>query len=135
MPNLSTLEETRDYIGMSNCGDKIFLKFFDNIDYTLFIERRTQGDVNQIQNASVAECKKDRYPFQKVETLDSINRFRSNIRHKSPLYSLKISNSGLNNIDEENRQKIKNDIKNNIRQITRRLCPATTQLFDVYFDS
>lgn len=84
----------------------------------------------------VTEKKQAKYPFQKIETLDSINRFRSNIRHKSPLYSIKIQNSGVNFVeDEKTRENIKKDIKNNIREITRRICPVTTQLFDVFFDN
>lgn len=137
MPDTSSLINTRDYIGLANCGDKIFLKYYDNVDYKAFVPTRVQNsNVDDVVDVATEENHISDYPFQKIETLDSINRFRSNIRHKSPLYSLRISNSGINEFSEEDeKERIKKDIKNNIRTITRKLCPVTTQLFDVFFDS
>lgn len=48
MPDLSCLRNTRDYVGLANCGDRVFLKYFDNIDYDIALSRRTKGDVETV---------------------------------------------------------------------------------------
>lgn len=133
MDSISSLTGTRDYIGINVCGNKLYLKFIDNVNYDTYPV--DSNDIDEIKDIRTQERKTEGYPFQKIEVLDSINRFRSNIRHKSPLFSVTINNTGLGEIDSDLRNKIKSDIKNNIRTMTKKLCPATTELFDVYFDA
>ena len=135
MPNISSLQNSRDYIGINVCGNQPYLKFYDNINYSIGLNHQEKTtNFDDIQSIGVSENSNKVYPFQKIETLDYINRFKNTSKHKSPLYSLKINKTGLSYIkDSDARIKIKKEITNNIREITKKLCPAQTQLFNVYF--
>jgi len=62
---------------------------------------------------------------------------KTDIRHKSNLFSIKIKNSGLeqerNETYNDLAEKMRKDITNNIFKFTSNICPANTQLFDVYY--
>ena len=135
MPSISSIQNARDYIGIDICGNQPYLKFYDNVNYYLGLNTQTKTtNFDDIQSSGVSEDSSKVYPFQKIETFDYINRFRNISKHKSPLYSLKINKTGLSYIkDSDARIKIKKEITNNIREITKKLCPAQTQLFNVYF--
>ncbi len=135
MPSISSIQNARDYIGIDICGNQPYLKFYDNVNYYLGLNTQTKTtNFDDIQSIGVSEDSSKVYPFQKIETFDYINRFRNISKHKSPLYSLKINKTGLSYIkDSDARIKIKKEITNNIREITKKLCPAQTQLFNVYF--
>lgn len=128
MDTPKSLKNCRNYCGLGNGCGTLFLKYYDNVDYV-------GGITNYENDISTVYMEKDnspKYNFQKIETITSINRFRNNIRHKSNLYSIEIRDSGLNNLNEES-VKIKQDIKNNIREIVKKVTPVNTQLFDVFF--
>lgn len=136
MPESDYLSCTRQYCGVGQCGDELYFKYYDNVDYE-FGQRR-HDDNNDIETIDVKRIQR-KYSYQKLETIRSINRFKSNIRHKSNVYSISIRNTGLNTdyIDKginDKVAKLKTDIKNNIREIAKQICPVNTQLFDVYFD-
>lgn len=82
----------------------------------------------------------DSYSYQHVEVVNSVNHFdvgrSGNGRHKSSLFSVVLNNTGLNNstIPEAVKTKLRKDISNNIRKIASKICPAHTQLFNVYFE-
>lgn len=140
MPEISCIDNTRDYIDINVCGNQPYLKYYDNVNYNTGLQLSTQvvtTNYDAIQPVIVAESNNDnykKYPFQKIETLDYINRFRNANKHKSPLYSLKINKTGISYIsDLDARERIRKEITNNIRQITKKICPVQTQLFDVYF--
>lgn len=135
MPSISSIQNARDYIGIDVCGNQPYLKFYDNVNYNTSLNIQTKtNNFDDIQSVGISEDSYKVYPFQKIETFDYINRFRNVSKHKSPLYSLKINKTGLSYIkDSDARIKIKKEITNNIREITKKLCPAQTQLFNVYF--
>lgn len=90
--------------------------------------------------------------YQHVEIIDSLNRYSTGANHKSNMYSIKINNINLTTltsfVSEDDKQidgnhkdvlsviyeNLKADIKNNIRDLTKKLCPVNTELFDVYID-
>lgn len=125
----------RRYVGIGSVGGHVFLKYYD--------------DVKRLENSKV-EHKKDGLSFvkcnetidsngekyQKVEVLDSINRFVSKSNHKSNLYSIRISKLGLVNHESllGKLSEIKSDIEKNVRMIAEKLAPAHTQLFKVYVE-
>jgi len=136
MPDGNTLTNSRQYCGIGTCADKMYLKYYDNVEYTSLC---SLYDENNIISNYVMDGKQKKYSYQKIETVESINRFKSNIKHKSNLYSVALRNTGLNTQYEDSKtnekiEKLKNDIKNNIRDIAKKMCPVETQLFDIYFD-
>ena len=137
------LSSTRQYCGIDTCGNNVFLKFYDNIDYMFEMPTCVETDRNTLTEIQTTENTKKRYPYQKLETLDGINKFRANIKHKSNLFSINIDNTGIDSLSIDNltetqnqklRAQIKSDIKNQVRTLARKFCPADTCLFDVYFD-
>ena len=52
------------------------------------------------------------------------------------MYSLSLNDTGLNssNIAETTKAKLRQNITNSIRVIAEKICPANTQLFQVYFE-
>lgn len=135
MPEISTIQNTRDYIGIDVCGNQPYLKFYDNKNYSTGLTQNVKtNNLSDINTIEVAEDYTNYYPYQKIETFDYVNKFKNNNVHKSPLYSLKINKSGISYISDSNiRTRLKKEITNNIREITKKLCPAQTQLFNVYF--
>jgi hypothetical protein len=97
------------------------LKYYDNVGYEGSI-----GSVEEeISNVQMNRTS-DKHVFQKIETINSINRFKHNTGHKSNLYSIKINNLDIMNETDENVNKIKTDIKNNIRKLCKYVTPVNT---------
>ena len=79
--------------------------------------------------------------IEKVERLGNINRAQNPNRHKSNLYSIDISNLGLNELETSSDTvairnsiaNIKKTIKNNITTICKKYQPGNAQLFSVFF--
>lgn len=133
MSSQTYLNATRDYVGMGVCGNKLFMSFYDDLTYS-------SNDTSDEFNKSMTEGKLNEplFSYQKLETIDSINRFRNNTIHKSNVYSIDIVNTGLEVLnDEENPvfkklyDKILLDINNNVRSLAEKVAPANTELFDV----
>jgi hypothetical protein len=108
--------------------------------------------VNKFNNNLYMTYYSDDSKYQHVEIVDSLNRYTIGSNHKSNMYSIKINNINLTTLTSfaseadkqiDNNHKdvlniiyknLKADIKNNIRDLTKKLCPVNTELFDVYID-
>lgn len=128
MENESKLNPARQYIDINQCGNKVYLKYYDNAEYSA--ENATTTSEISVDKMKKAESA---YPYQKIETIDSINRFKSGTSHKSNMYSVTIKNDVLGQNGNDVIDKLKQDIKHNIFEIVKKIGPANTQLFDVYF--
>ena len=130
------LYDTRDYIGLGVCGGKMYMKYRDNISYPMSADEHVRSKGNVIQHKFNNEISAD-FSFQHVEIVNSLNRFSSSSNgHKSSMYSLSLNDTGLNssNIAETTKAKLRQNITNSIRVIAEKICPANTQLFQVYFE-
>ena len=120
------LKNAREYIGLGNCNNQIFLKYYDNINYS--------STNNTINSSKSDQSNKSTIP--QIETFAYISRYANLNGHKSNLYSLKISSQILDknnlNIGNEILEKIKNNIKVQVRAIVEKIQPAHTQLFNIY---
>lgn len=135
------LNHARQYAGIEYCSNSIFLKYYDNLKYTE--TARVNTGVSNLNGDEIVEVKTsktimddDYCKYQHVETIKNVNRFSTNLQHKSSLYSLELVDTGLNDnadIVESVKAKLRQDVKNNIRTIAEKVCPATTQLFEIYF--
>jgi hypothetical protein len=78
--------------------------------------------------------------IEKVEQVNSVNRFTQANHHKSNLYSIEIEDLGLNSLEKTENEKVKSAVKNikksiinNIKKICQNTQPGNTQLFSVFF--
>lgn len=121
------LKNAREYIGLGKCNNQIFLKYYDNINYS---------STNNTINSSKSTTQSNKSTIPQIETFAYISRYANLNGHKSNLYSLKISSQILDknnlNIDNEILEKIKNNIKVQVRAIVEKIQPAHTQLFNIY---
>lgn len=154
--SVAYLTKTRDYIDAKACGGKIFLKFYDFKNYATTksipnVEPHSDCIDLPVNLSSKYKNKEIPVPYQKIEVLDSINKFRNSGTHKTNLYSVKIHDLNLENAVEQfvntiepdvNKRieetanyltKIKANIENDIRRIARALTPAHVELFDVKY--
>lgn len=124
----------RKYCGIGQSGNRIYLKYYDSADYTIF---------DTLNGETAQESDETKFPYQKIEFLD-INTFTNRCKHKSNLFSIKIPD--INELNEsyvsKNEQtddtiniskKIKDDLYYAILDIVNNICPVNTQLFNVYF--
>lgn len=121
------LKNAREYIGLGKCNNQIFLKYYDNINYSLGINNTIElMKSNQSNNSTIPQ----------IETFAYISRYANLNGHKSNLYSLRINSQILdkNNINIKNEilEKIKNNIKVQVRAIVEKIQPAHAQLFNIY---
>lgn len=59
------------------------------------------------------------------------------MRHKSNLFSLRLHDTGINqnmNLPEDVKTKLRHEVVNYVRKAVNAVCPASSQLFDVYFE-
>lgn len=143
------INDCREYININACGDIVYLTYRDNVDYindnkvvTYYDNLNVEYD--QLSNDVLDYLEKKRqeissYSYQHVEVIESINRFdgaKDNAGHKPSMYSLRLNDTGLNNstISETTKKMLRQNITNNIRKIAEKICPANTQLFNVYFE-
>ena len=61
MDSISSLNGTRDYIGMNVCGNKLYLKFIDNVNYDTYPV--DSNDIDEIKDIRTQERKTEGYPF------------------------------------------------------------------------
>jgi hypothetical protein len=80
------IRDCREYCGIGNDGNRPYLKYYDNKDY----EGMFNSESNQISTYSMTQITEKHYPFQKIESIISINRFKNDVNHKSNLYSIDI---------------------------------------------
>lgn len=72
--------------------------------------------------------------FDNVEVIKSLNRFTSNVCHKSNIFSIRVEDLGLDESDyltDYQKSKLKTWFKNKITKIVDMTKPANTQLLDV----
>lgn len=131
MPSQDHLTRCREYVGIRNNSNQVFLKFYDHIDYPDAL-----SDNLSSSNPNVV-------PYQKVEFYYP-NSIQSMIYHKPNLFSVKIFNSGIeqltsnsNSLKSDDIQRInvlKQDITNAVVEIAKNLAPSYTQLFEVQYE-
>ena len=139
MKSANEIHNCREYAGIQSLGNKIILKYYDNVDYKFKSNAQEKQQLDAEMLSSSSSFTKQ-YPYQKVETFDPIS-FKNATRHKSNLFSIKISKSGLddsvlkNCTDDEKKlaENIKCDITNAIRALAKSIAPANTQFFKTYF--
>lgn len=126
----------RDYRGVFTDGQYVYLKYYDNANYSQLSSRVNDGIVDQY----MVKSKTSAYPFQKIETYIP-NNFETRCKHKSNLFSINIRNKKIEDLKqfddpecEKIYEQIHTEIKNAIRTIADNICPVNTQFFDVYFD-
>ena len=77
---------------------KVFLKFYDNISYSFALSSSTKKNYSELESIGASEAATKTYPYQKIETLDGINKFRANVKHKSNMFSINIKNTGISQL-------------------------------------
>ena len=120
----------RDYIGIGQCSNQLYLVFNPSTTWFEFDGKAHQTNVND-----------EELKYQRVEVVKNINRFESSIKHKSNLFSVVVENTNLAEDNSGSRndeiEKLKKQMRNSISQFVRDTCkgitPAHTQLFDVQF--
>lgn len=138
----------REYQGIHAVGNKLFLTYFDDREYTpnrfqtlstdlnyKYYDSHGTKNVEEVEEDSAKYQEKTR-DYQKIECVDAINRFISTTVHKANLYSTRVYGLGKvlddkEKYSEETKARIKQDIGNSIRRIVTNFVPAHTQYFDV----
>lgn len=126
----------RTYVGVQSLGNNVALKYYDDTGYE-FDPRNNHPFANMLSSSS-AQTKI--YPYQKIETYMPIQSGHDT-KHKSTLFSLKISNTGLDDesieaYDDSTKhlaENLKKDISNAMKHLADSIAPANTQLFATYF--
>lgn len=134
--SVENLDHTRNYIGIGNVGNRLFLKYYDETSYEGTKQEKQENGITPIVSNKVSPTTNS---YQNVEVLDSAVSFASNhANHKSNLYSIIIRNSGISPEATpalaEKMDVIKAQVSNVVRKITENLAPAHTQLFNVKFE-
>lgn len=136
-----TLHGTRNYFEINTCGGQTYLKYYDNNKYDTYMLSDFYESIdyeNEVPRVLPLNMEKGTYgdfnTYQKVETIGSLNRFQYT-NHKSNMYSVEIRDSGINKVEisEDVRKNIKQDVENSIRLMTKKLCPANTELLKIYW--
>lgn len=129
--------DSRDYLGIGNCSNQLYLVYNPSSTYFEFDEKRKNEKVYQV--SEIPESNELNY--QMVEVVKNINKFESSIKHKSNVFSVVVENTNLAEDNSDSRdeeiEKLKEHMRNSISQFVRDTCrgitPAHTQLFDVQF--
>lgn len=149
MSSMMKLGNCRQYLQIEKCANVPYLKYYDNMDYLrdkpvdLELTSRTVTDVKYYTKD------RNKVPYQKIETFCPIT-YNSQTLHKPTMFSVKLNSTGLDPANDQYakleaseevadevikiRNNIRQDITNTIREIAKNVCPAHTQLFDVFFE-
>lgn len=98
-----------------------------NVDNNSSINRGVLSLYNDTSEQVVAR-------YDNVEVVKSLNKFMSNVCHKSNIFSIRIEDLGLDEsqyLSDYQKTKLKTWFKNKITNIVNLTKPANTQLFDV----
>lgn len=126
MSSDSNINNCREYYGVGTIGGQPYFKYYDNVSYDM------TGDT--------ASKSYGKYSYQKIELVYEVAG-STQTKHKSTLFSIKLGETGLaagvsdNEKTAKLKENIRNDITNSIRGFVDEICPANTQLFNVYFNS
>ena len=140
MPDVSSLQNCRSYIGIQEAGDSLVLKYTNNVDYRI-IDKGNGIYRAEIDDKDGSTGSDSISSYQKIEYFRPVKWPSTTTKHKSNLFSIKIKNTGLDdeswmNANEQQRHLIENirhDIKNSMKVLVESIVPANTQLFDTYF--
>ena len=129
------VQNCREYCGIGFSNGYTYLKYYDGINYDCVIE---EDDDHNKKQCSMIQKDNNVYGYQKIEFLQKIKTSQKT-KHKSNMFSVNLKETGINELDEDDELKkqiksmICKDIKNAVTQIAENVCPANTQLFQVYF--
>lgn len=130
MPDCDTITNCRTYCDIGLCGNKLYLKYYDNIEY----KKLSESNNNNITEVKTYAKDLIKYPYQKVEIIDILNNAVLNAKHKTNYFSIEIKKTGImsqNNNDNNIRNKIKTDIQNQLRDLIKKICPVDTNLVKI----
>lgn len=153
----NNLLHTRSYTKIDNCNNQLYFKYYDNlscISASVETPATTSGDsyIPAKQELSAIASNNQLYndvKIQNIETIDYITRYVNRYGHKSSLYSIVVdtdnklfnNESFMPNVSEDDPQAklnrrhsmemLKNNIKSFVKNITKKLMPVNTQLFEV----
>lgn len=144
----------RTYTEIKSVGGKPYLKFYDDVNYTVVgtvestsalqnVQTKTVNSQTGLANDTLTK------PYQKIEFVYPVD-YKTNAKHKSNLFNVELSGTWIEtelerarqgaeqNIarDSEKKQKleqIKFDIESAIKEIAKNVSPANTQLFKITF--
>ena len=130
------LKHARSYVKIDNCNNQIYFKYYDNLNYVS--QNDTTESIPQVQHLTAIPGEQRfgiNQKYQNIETIDYISRYANQYGHKSNLYSVNINTDIFDNssivLDDKSKEFLKNNIKSFVKNITSRMMPAHTQLFQV----
>lgn len=138
------LSHTRQYSGIHNCNNQIYLTYTDTDDY----QRSDKvdhpdydHDINHIfaGNPTTTTDVASPYRLPHIEYITNINRGADTSAHKTSLYSLDVQTDFLtgekNMLSADNQQilhdNVKLELQTVIRELAQNIVPANTQLFKI----
>lgn len=131
-----TMLQCRTYCGIQDSQKKLLLKYYDDVDYSF---TRVPGKIIASKHDRTSEGQQKLYPYQKVEYVFP-NKAASPAKHKSNLFSIKVSDSGLDddtmrfsNTNKQLADQVKRDLFNGMKALADSIAPANTQLFKAYY--
>lgn len=132
----SSISGCREYCNIGVCGNQLYATYRNNISYQKKSSETIDGLVNRYSLSALQP--KNSYTYQYIEVINSWNKYdASKVEgHKSSMFSISLIDTGLNesSINEDAKQKLRQNITNSIRTIVDAISPANTQLFNVYFE-
>ena len=140
---LGNIEDTRDYINTRNGGSNIWMsyKVGSSLSGILNDLTITPDYINDVGTPSIdvtEYIKKDTgvYAYEMVERFKGIVLLETTGLHKSNLFSIKITDSKLNNAikDKKTREFIQSGINTVIKELMVKVTPAHTQLFKIIWE-
>ncbi len=149
MSEFNEIDNCRTYQQVNTFAGQPYLKYYDDITYKGISEKENSDgliDINLQEYNSVTDSTSDRStkPFQKIELLCPTD-YTNNAKHKANIFTVNILSTGIEEVEDEISEKdgteqlkmkisqLKTDIHSAIKEIARNICPANTQLFNVYF--
>ena len=128
------IEKVRNYVNMNVNNNDIWLSYHvrDSLSGSIL---GCYGTENIVPVKKYFTLSGGIYEYQQVERILGFNRANRAQLHKSNIFSVRISNSGLNNniTDDTVRNIVQNSINNVIRNLMEKIAPAHTQLWKVEF--
>lgn len=116
------LNNARQYKSIGNCNNQVYLTYNDNIKYST-----SESPAYKSQFDDVNDLKCD-----KVEIIDSINRYANLAGHKTNLYSVTVQTNLFQGIDNNQiKENLKKEVQYAVNNIVSKLAPVHTQLLNV----
>ena len=131
-----TLDNNRSYYRIGTNNGDIWLSYKANRQLSATIEEPisgiTYGKITNDKNINTTNI--SNYEF--IDRFKQINKFKNSGLHKSNIFSIRIKDSGLNEVLEaqygtDKKQQIQTAINNVIKNMTRNVVPTHTQLWKI----